>query len=165
MGVDIFGTYDEAKLEAERDNDSIPYFRNNWWWWRPLWDYLAEIKCITKDEHESGHYNCGPILNRDGVIRVRKALRESIDSGAVAAKEAMYEAQRAATPDVPCRLCNGTGDREDLVPAEWKEKCGGCNGCNGKGTVRPTDSLYPFSAENAIEFCEFLERSEGMTIY
>lgn len=33
----------------------------------------------------------------------------------------------------PCDLCNGTGDRKDLSPPDWKEKCNGCNGCSGKG--------------------------------
>lgn len=32
-----------------------------------------------------------------------------------------------------CELCDGTGDRKDLTPPEWKEECGGCNGCHGKG--------------------------------
>lgn len=32
-----------------------------------------------------------------------------------------------------CEYCNGTGDRPDLSPPEWKEKCHGCNVCHGTG--------------------------------
>lgn len=32
-----------------------------------------------------------------------------------------------------CSYCDGTGDRPDLSPPEWKEQCHGCNVCHGTG--------------------------------
>ena len=43
-----------------------------------------------------------------------------------------------------CKYCNGTGDRPDLEPPEWKKECNGCNSCHGTGksmnfTLAPHD--------------------------
>jgi hypothetical protein len=44
-----------------------------------------------------------------------------------------YDPEKDSANIVVCQLCNGTGDRPDLEPPEWKEECGGCNGCRGTG--------------------------------
>ena len=60
-----------------------------------------------------------------------------------------------------CHYCNGTGDRPDLDPPEWKKECGGCNSCHGtgksmnftfatpnKGNIKPASEIpdyVPFS--------------------
>lgn len=174
MGVDIYGTVDENRLGARFDEDSdtgrnpgVPYFRNNWWWWRPLWDYLRQIApgVLTDEEYEAGHANCGPLLDAAKVAALREALATAISDGRVADYAALRAAEQKAEPDIPCIYCGGSGDRKDLGPPEWKAECGGCNCCHGKGVVRPSETLYPFSVENAGEFLEFLKASDGMTIY
>jgi hypothetical protein len=52
-----------------------------------------------------------------------------------------------------CDLCNGTGDRKDLDPPEWKKQCNGCNGCDGTGKkvkwslVKVDDDVMPLTDE------------------
>ena len=56
----------------------------------------------------------------------------------------------------PCDLCQGTGDRKDLEPPEWKKDCGGCNGCGGKGKrvkhnlVEVTDNAMPLTDKRVL---------------
>lgn len=55
-----------------------------------------------------------------------------------------------------CRYCQGTGDRKDLEPPEWKKECGGCNSCHGKGQkvkfdlVKVDDDSLPCSDPRAL---------------
>ena len=92
MGVDIYGTVNEDRLnDRHEDGKEAPYFRSNWWYWRPLWDFLYEHAgdILTAREHELGHYNCGPLLDSDKTRAIAKRLRSLITDGSVGNQEAL----------------------------------------------------------------------------
>ena len=160
MGVDIYGTTDEKRLDERHKGSKPPHFRRTWWSWRPLWEWACDVSgIITAEERKLGHYNCGVLLNTEKTKALAEALRKAIDSGAALDHETLEKARHAAMADEVCNYCEGTGKRTDIVVE------GGCNVCHGTGEVRPTDTWYEFSVENAKEFVAFLEQSDGMTIY
>ena len=162
MGVDIYGTVNEDRLnDRHEDGKEAPYFRSNWWYWRPLWDFLYEHAgdILTAREHELGHYNCGPLLDSDKTRAIAKRLRSLITDGSVGNQEALAHADQAMTEEVPCVYCEGTGTRKDMIVEN------GCNACQGNGKIKPMTSWHTFSSKTVEDFCQFLEKSEGVTIY
>lgn len=158
MGFDLYG--------REPKTPKGEYFRNNIWWWRPLWDYVCEQSdgVLSEADKNKGSFNDGHAISAAKANKLAKLLNKQLESGEVLRYSKEYAAMLAAIPDEKCNWCDGTGDRKDLEPAEWKEKCGGCNSCHGKGTVRPFITNYPFSEENVREFAEFCEASGGFEI-
>jgi hypothetical protein len=162
MGMDVYG---EAPI-SERGK----YFRNSCWSWRPLWNFVCE-QCsdlLNAKAQNAGHYNDGYLIEKERAERIAKKLRELCESGKVLDFEREYTHHMASIPDVACRICNGTGVRpggKEQFGAVWFENCNGCNGCHGKGTVRPSETWYPFEAENVLDFTEFCEQSGGFRIW
>lgn len=156
MGFDLMG---KASGKGE-------YFRNNCWWWRPLWNYTAEVcpDILTSKDHDSGHYNDGHLISAKKAEAIAARLHDLLTRGDVKRYSEAYNRRLAELADLPCKLCQGTGDRKDLWPPEWKKECGGCNACHGSGKVRPDDASYPFSEENVREFAEFAAASRGFEI-
>lgn len=64
----------------------------------------------------------------------------------------------------PCKYCNGTGDRPDLEPPEWKEECGGCNACHGEGRVRawPTNGAFSTLERNMCRVFQVTDEGPGV---
>jgi len=59
-----------------------------------------------------------------------------------------------------CSYCNGTGDRPDLSPPEWKEECHGCNVCFGTGkalkfTLAPHMKGNVKPVSEVLDYCPF----------
>jgi hypothetical protein len=156
MGMDVYGNRPTAEAGE--------YFRNSVWSWHPLWDYCCEIDPQCVGAVENGHSNDGDGLDAVGSLHLAGLLQAEIDSGATAKYSSEYEARLNALSDETCKYCNGTGDRPDLEPADWKKECNGCNSCHGKGTIRPLDTRYPFSVENVTEFVAFLRDCGGFRI-
>ena len=150
MGMDVYG-----KAPTDKAGE---YFRNNCWWWRPLACYAVEVAPEITSACKYWQSNDGDGLDADGAVKLADALQAEIDAGRTAAREKEYMAELDALPDETCRYCQGTGMRKDMVVAN------GCNACRGKGTVRPSEASYPFSAENVQEFVNFLRASGGFEI-
>lgn len=162
MGMDVYG-------EAPKDERG-KYFRNSCWSWRPLWDFVCEYcsDVLTEKDHNAGHYNDGYLIEKQRAERIAKRLRELCESGRVLDFEREYTRHMNSIPDEPCRLCAGTGVRpggKEQFGAAWFASCNVCNGCHGKGTVRPSETHYPFEAENVLEFAEFAENSGGFRVW
>jgi DnaJ-class molecular chaperone len=85
-------------------------------------------------------------------------LRSLLKSGVVHTYAERREKRLAALPDEQCKYCEGTGQRDD------KFVQGTCNGCGGKGTSRPSETLYSFNVEWIEEFAEFAKQSGGFEI-
>ena len=152
MGMDVYGEGPKSKRGE--------YFRNNCWYWRPLWDFVHD-QCgdiITDEDHRAGHFNDGHLIKAVQAERIAQRLLALCSNGRVLDVEREYKRVQEAVPDEICNLCNGTGTRNDMVVAN------GCNKCHGKGTVRPSETLYPFQAENVLEFAEFCKDSGGFRI-
>jgi len=143
MGMDVYGK-------------NGGYFRNNCWWWRPLWNYCYEVapEIISEDLFNRGHNNDGAGLDDKGSKELAHTLRYLLKSKQTKEYEKRYKAERKALPDIKCTYCNGTGIRKDVK----------CNVCKGKGTERPTETWYPFEADNVKMFAEFLEDCGGFEI-
>jgi len=156
MGMDVLG--------KNPTNKKGEYFRNNVWWWHPLWDYCLKIAPEICGK-VSGHLNDGDGLNDEEAKQLAEILKSKIQKGYTKEYEKNYETWRKSVPDETCSLCNGTGNRHDLKPEEWKRECNGCNGCNGTGKKRAFETYYRFSEKNVKEFADFCRTSGGFQIY
>jgi hypothetical protein len=155
------------------------YFRNNVWRWRPLANYIAQIAPVNiTGQCEHWHSNDGDGLGADESAKLAMFLRNELSTGRTAAYASSYQAEIDALADEKCDLCNGTGVRSDaigisdgmttrIITEDGHPRIGQkgwCNKCDGRGTVRPWETCYPFSAENVVEFCDFLEQCGGFEI-
>jgi DnaJ-class molecular chaperone len=156
MGMDVYGNKPDSKIGE--------YFCNSGWSWHPLWNYCEIVAPMLTKKVKYGHSNDGDGLNKQDSLRLAEILEQELSSERTKAYAQRYKADMDALPDEKCKYCNGTGDRKDLEPAEWKKKCGGCNACHGKGKVRPTDTFYPFDTDNIREFVKFLAHCGGFAI-
>lgn len=136
------------------------YFRNNWWWWRPLWDYCYVIApdLISEELHAQCHSNDGAGLNAKDARALGERLEESL-GGTAQKYERSWNEKNAAIPDEDCEVCGGTGHR--AAPPVTGPGPVDCNGCQGTGRRRPSETWYPFSADNVREFAEFLKACGG----
>lgn len=139
-----------------QDETKGAYFRNNVWWWRPLWEYVQEVAGIERIK-EFGGSNDGEVTEEEA-LQIAKKLRAEIKKGKTKDYEWDYTWKLVRMPDIKCKLCNGTGKRND------EHVKGECNACNGLGHERPFETNYPFSVENVKEFAEFCENSGGFEI-
>jgi DnaJ-class molecular chaperone len=159
MGFDLSGIKPCAEVGI--------YFRNNCWWWRPLASYVLDVcaDLFQEGETEYWHSNDGQKISAETAQKIAERLHQLFASGAVHRFAEKYEEERKAIRKVVCQWCDGTGDRPDLEPPEWKAQCGGCNSCHGTGYVDDSAANYPFSEENVKEFAEFCENSGGFEIW
>lgn len=172
MGMDISG--------KNPTTDAGKYFRNSVWCWRPLAGYITETAPVNiTDACAYWQSNDGAGLDVDGSAALAAFLRLEIASGRTAQFADAWEKRRLSLPRVTCRLCHGSGIRRDAVgvqegmpervvdtPGHPREgQTGWCNGCDGLGTQEPHAFHYPFSVENVVDFCTFLEGCGGFEIW
>jgi DnaJ-class molecular chaperone len=69
-------------------------------------------------------------------------------------------------PDEECKICEGTGIRNDELGKQERAKDPSytCNGCKGKGSRDNFYRLYPFHVDNVLAFGEFCAQSGGFKI-
>ena len=153
MGMDLVG----KKATTEKGE----YFRNNVWWWRPLWMYVCDMcpTILNNNDKERGTYNDGHFINADKAKRIAIRLEHLCNQGEVKKFEIDRKFMLDNLPDIECKICHGSGKRNDEVVQ------GTCNGCEEKGTVRPWDCSYPFSEKNVKDFAKFCRESGGFCIW
>jgi len=172
MGMDVYG--------KKPKNEVGEYFRNSVWWWRPLASYITSQgpQQIT-GKCRYWQSNNGAGLSAADSLKLAAWLREEIASGRTATYAMEYQAHMDSLPQHECNWCHGTGTRTDAVgiengmdkkvidedghPRKWQT--GWCNSCNGHGKVDDSDTHYPFSVENCVEFATFLENCGGFSIH
>jgi hypothetical protein len=141
------------------------YFENNVWWWHALWTYITLV-APTLVEGVSGDTNDGDGFDAAGAGELARLLTVELESGRTAELEAAYIAWLGALPDKRCEYCDGAGTCTDAFEVEHHiDTRRWCNRCNGKGSVRPIECSYPFSAENVAKFRDFVAASGGFSIY
>jgi hypothetical protein len=152
MGFDLFG------LEPKAENGV--YFRNNVWAWRPLWGYVCQTcgDILSATDMENGKWNNGYRLIKKRSVKVSNRLFELIESGAVNKIAVEDLKKRSEIPLETCRLCNGTGIRED------NNSAGECHACNGNGKRQHPLAWYHFEEDNVRDFAEFCRDSGGFYI-
>ena len=158
--------YFEAQKDWENKNPG-QYFRNNVWWWRPLWDYVCEVceDVMTEEEMEAGGSNSGFSIPWLTAVDMVEKLQKEIATKNHKKYETNHTKKLKDLPDEKCEYCKGTGIRSDLPTKENNYVVkSGCNVCKGKGTNRPFQTNYPFSAKNVEEFTDFLSQSGGIQI-
>jgi hypothetical protein len=160
MGMDVFGKQPRSERGAK--------FRNNVWWWHPLAKYACKVAPEITSACEYWQSNDGDGLDDGGAIALADALQAEIDSGRADAYAQRYTSEQEMRPNEPCNICEATGIRLPTPVAGAGDLAHGgikCNGCNGSGYVRPSDSEYPFSVENVVEFVAFLRDCGGFEIW
>ena len=159
MGMDIYG--------KNPSGEQGKYFRNNAWWWRPLATYCCAVAPEITAACQYWQSNDGDGLDAEAAVALADALQQEINSNRTLLYEKQYTGAMESKPDEPCRICAGTGTRLPIPQCGAGDpRAGGlkCNGCNATGYVRPSDTNYPFSVENVIEFIAFLRDSGGFEI-
>ena len=164
MGMDVFG-----KAPATEDGE---YFRRSVWGWRPLADFVCSLYPELTEACTYWQSNDGDGLDAAGSLALAEAIEADLANGTVAAYVATRDAALAALPMEPCEFCDGTGLRTDEVgrkygydkPRDEATGRGGCNGCHGTGEREPWARAYPFEAQDAADFAQFLRASGGFEI-
>ena len=151
MGFDLYG----QRAKSKRGE----YFRNNVWWWRPLAEYVLENVSIPEEEAKDWQYNNGTEVSEETALHIADTLDALIESRHTAQYERDYKRRLESLPPERCRVCHGTGKRND------KAVKGKCSACLGKGEVENFDMLYPFNVENVREFAQFCRESGGFRIW
>ena len=156
MGFDLSG---KGNPEA--------YFRNSVWYWRPLWRYCEHVAPHIASKVRYGQSNDGDGLNESDSLALANALEKEVLAGNTAKIAKAYQETLDAIPDIPCNICNGTGQRKWHAGTDptWIKHCNGCNACMGTGKVRPSETYYPFEEENVKDFIKFLRVCKGFEIW
>lgn len=163
MGFDLTG--------VKPKNEIGVYFQNSVWGWRPLWQYIDHLttlikengipvpNLLTEDDILRGNYNDGHLIPKEKADSLSQLLRDSIKNGVANAYAIEYKRIVDNKPLEECKLCKGSGVRND------PDFNGTCDGCKGSGKVKNWLSHYPFSVQNVQEFAEFSGASGGFKIY
>jgi len=155
MGFDVYG---------KRKNT---YFRNNVWYWKPLWDYVAETCDLTEEEYEAGLSNDSKFISKATADGIAETLFTELSENRTQTFDLKYKKRIKNLPLVPCKLCGGSGIRND------KYHKGKCNVCNTErtrlegipiGKELQWEASYPFAVDNVEEFAEFCRESDGFEI-
>lgn len=169
MGMDVVG---KAPRSARGR-----YFRQSVWGWRPLWRYCEVVAPDLTAKVQHAQTNDGDGLNAADSQKLSDMLTAEIDSGRAAAYIAEQKSALEAMPDEPCRYCQATGVRRDVVGIENKmdlrvtvladgaKRIGWCNGCRGLGSVRPFETYYETSVEEITGWRDFLLDCGGFEIW
>ena len=75
----------------------------------------------------------------------------------------VLRARQDSLPDEECRVCGGTGSRQE--PPQVGPGNLPCNACGGTGRVRPFETNYGFDVDTVREFAEFLRDCGGFEIW
>jgi len=167
MGMDVYG----------KENDA--YFRRNLWGWPQLASYIVDTFPDLTAPCNEWFTNSGDGLDKQQSMALSRAISEALSDGAVAEYVKELDARLDAIPDKTCRLCNGTGIRDDKVGREmgFPDKVvddpksprfgqkGYCNGCRGSGMERPYEKDMRLEVSDVEEFNEFLKICGGFEIW
>ena len=155
MGFDVYG------------NKKDTYFRNNVWYWKPLWVYVSAVCDLSKEETEAGLFNGGYAITSEKANAISKTLFQELRANRTQSFDLMYKRRIKNLPYETCRVCDGTGTRDD------SKVHGDCNVCNTVSTreagipvgkVENWEANYPFEADNVKEFAQFCAESNGFKI-
>ena len=169
MGFDIHGCKPLGKSEeSDSYNDERAagiYFRNNCWWWRPLWEYICEhcSEFLSEKDMQSGGYNDGHKISATKAKKIAITIEALDMANEIQEFEDRYKKKLEALPQVPCNICEGTGNRKKAPQVGAGDQT--CNGCRGTGAKDDWKTHYPFARGNVIQFAEFAKNSGGFRIY
>lgn len=159
MGMDVIGKNPKAP-EGE-------YFRANVWFWHPLAAYVCSIapELCSKCEHWHSNDGCG--LEASDSIQLADRLQAELDAGRTESYARIYQSEQEATPNEPCRICEGTGTRREVPECGAGDLKNGikCNACDGEGYREAWSRNYQFSVEAVQKFATFLKTSGGFGIW
>lgn len=175
MGMDVYGN--------NPSHESGEYFRASVWTWHPIADFIVAACPELAKNCEHWHSNDGAGLNASDAVALADELDRMIEAGIVEGHAQHHQAAMDALPDEICRLCGGTGVRNDevgrsmglhtrVIEGQWGHKpthprygkTGWCNGCNGTGKHRPFATYYRFMPDMVAEFARFCRYSGGFRI-
>lgn len=167
MSVTLIGTNPETT------------FSRSWWDWRPLAQYCFEVApatCEASNHYRRWQTNDGS-MTRAEALALSERLQSELDAGRTSRFAADRTRRLEATPDAPCKGCNGTGQRimdpdEVVRQASLHEhwdlrdhpELTECAACGGLGTVRPIETLYRFSPQNVQALASFLRTCGGFEV-
>jgi hypothetical protein len=155
MGFDVYGKRKET------------YFRNSVWYWKPLWNYVATTCNLSDTDAEAGLYNGGYAISKDKADMIAETLFKELKANRTQTYDLKYKKRINNLPYATCKLCNGTGVRDDTYLK------GDCNACNTErtrlegipiGKELQWEASYPFEVDNVKEFAEFCKESGGFKI-
>jgi hypothetical protein len=155
MGFDVYG----------KRKDS--YFRNNVWYWKPLWFYVVETCNLSDVDAEAGMYNDSHAISKDKANMIASTLFKELRENRTQTYDLKYKKRIKNLPYVTCKLCYGSGVRNDQYHK------GNCNVCNTEDTKKmgipigkelQWEASYPFEVDNVKEFAEFCKESDGFEI-
>lgn len=158
MGMDVYS------------GDDKHYFRANVWSW-PVIVYLTEWICPQVQQMWTGTVltNDGEGLDEEDARTVAAKLQQSVADGSLRAAWEAFMAEINSLPNVKCKLCDGTGVRNDHVGRELGMPARNwCNGCDGKGEHKHDMALYGVQWEHLLEWVEFVDKtghSGGFKVY
>lgn len=184
MGVDIYGSNPQA--------ESGEYYRSNWWCWRPIPYFIEELgekKAAEGDgrllevfysadgeegeEHGHGfswHHNDGRGLTSEEDCEF---IADELEKADWRKEWEDRQATLDALPDIECKYCKGTGERDDLGKTPNRTEPQACNVCGawdeteraflkkGTGKARPPECSYPYSVQAMEDFIKFLRNCGG----
>lgn len=178
MGMDVFGKAPSAAVGE--------YFRRNVWGWRPLATAITELAPEIAARCTHWQSNDGDGLDSGDAVALADALQAALDDGRVQALIEIRDAMVRALPNETCRLCAGSGKREDTVgvqagqptrvceavtvvlhvehPHPRAGQVGWCNGCDGRGWNPNFERNYGLDADDVREFITFARASGGFEI-
>ena len=179
MGMDVYGK-EPRSLAGE-------YVRYSVWGWKPIVDISFHFASDVMDRITYPHTNDGDGLNGEGSVELADILQANIDNGAVAQWILDLEFRLASLPNETCRLCDGSGVRDDATgitngqvsrvissdalscdehsPHPRRGETGWCNGCDGRGFNRPIDTYYTIELDDVACWTAFLRDCRGFEIW
>lgn len=167
MGMDVIGR-----------NNPNAYFRRNVWGWHPLAMLIQDIAPNIAAACRYWHTNDGDGLDEKHSKKLGALLRQELASGAIASYIARRDKTLLSRPRQTCRICLGTGVRNDDVgrgqrmdelvidkPSHPRHgQTGWCNACDGIGTQPPIEAHYRLTVKDVEEFAAFLNICGGFQI-
>jgi len=156
-------------LEKWKEQNPGDYFRANVWWWRPLWECVAYFcdDILTEEDIQNGKMNNGYEYNIKTAQAISDRLEQVLKDGDLHKYRDGRNEFLNELPDEDCKVCNGTGVREDKIgkKAREKDKEYKCNGCQGRGKNENFAKNYDFDIDFVMDFAKFCEQSGGFSIY
>ena len=167
----VKGAQEEYFSALEKWNNENPgdYFRANIWWWRPLWECVCYFcdDILTEEDEENGKMNNGYEYSIKTAQEISDRLEQVLKNGDLHKYRDGRNEFLNELPDENCKVCNGTGVREDEIgkKARKKDEEYKCNGCQGRGKNENFAKNYDFDIDFVMDFAKFCEQSGGFSIY